>query len=252
MLRRIKEYGCIILILILNKAAPMKKLFALLLVGILILIACSAPASNTKLRVLTTGNAPYNYVDDKGQVAGSSTEVVRAILKKLGQEITIEPMLWDKAFELAQKEPNVALYSTARVSWRENLFQWVGPIGKGETVLYAKKGSGIKLNSAAELKGRTVAGVKEDSGGQYCLQQGAKLVNAPEDEDGFKLVANGGAELTTGNADISYAAKKAGFNPDDFERVLTLESYDMYIVFSKSTPASTIKQWQQALDSIKK
>ena len=230
----------------------MKKLFALLLAGILVILGCSAPAATGKVRVLTTGNAPYNYVDDKGQVAGSSTEVVRAVLKKLGQDVAIESMAWDQAFALAQKEPNVALYSTARVPWREDLFQWVGPIGKGEIILYAKKGSGIKLGSAADLKGRTVAGIKEDAGGKFCLEQGAKLINAPEDEDGFKLVANGSAEFTTGNPDITLTAKKAGYSPDDFERVMVLQSYDQYIVFSKSTPAAIVKQWQQALDAVKK
>jgi polar amino acid transport system substrate-binding protein len=231
----------------------MKKLFALLLVGILGLLACSAPASSAKLRILMPDSPPYNYIDEKGQAAGAATEVVRAVMQKLGQDIPIEVMLWDQAYALALKGPNVALFSTARIPSREDLFLWVGPIQKSERYLYAKKGSGIKLNNIDDIKaGTTVAGVKEDSGTQYCLAHGCKLVYAETDEIGLQKVVDGSADIVSAPADISYVAKRAGVNPDNLERVLFAENIDLYIAFSKNTPASIVQQWQQALDSIKK
>jgi len=231
----------------------MKKLVALLLIGILGLLACSAPASNAKLRILMPESPPYNYVDDKGQAAGSATEVVRAIMQKLGQDIPIELMSWDEAYALTLKGPDIALFSTARIPSREDKFLWVGPIQKAERYLYAKKGSGIKLNSIDDLKaGTTVAGVNEDSGTQYCLAHGCKLVYAENDEIALQKVINGSADIVSASADISYAAKKAGVNLDDLERVLYAENHDLYIAFSKNTSASVVQQWQQALDSIRK
>lgn len=231
----------------------MKKLVALLLLAIPSVLGCSSSsAAAAKVRIVTLENPPYNYVDDKGQVVGSSTEVVRAIMKKLGQDIPIEELPFEQAYALVQKDPNVALYSTARVAARENLFQWVGPIGKTGRYLYAKKGSGIKLNSIADIKGKTLAGAPNEGGNKYCVAQGAILVNSDTWEDALPKVMDGRADLVGAGEDISYEAKKAGINPDSFERLLLVESYDLYIAFNKGTPAAVVQQWQQAFDSIKK
>ena len=71
-----------------------------LLIGIIAVVACSTPVPATKLRVIAEDFPPYNYVNDNGVVVGQSTEIVRAIMSKLGQNITIEVMPWEQAYEL--------------------------------------------------------------------------------------------------------------------------------------------------------
>jgi polar amino acid transport system substrate-binding protein len=236
------------------KVADMKKLVALLLAGLFIILACSAPASEVKVRVLTEDYPPCNYVDDNGQVVGQSTEVVKAIMNKLGQKINIEVLPWEQGFDLAQKEPGIALYSASRTPERENMFLWVGPIYNTQKYLYARKSSSLKINSLADVKNvKAISGVKNDSGVKFCLDAGGKLIYSATGYEALKKLMDGSADLWLGpGPDISIAAKKAGVNPGDIEPVFLVHKYDQYIAFNKNTPPAIVKQWQQALDSIKK
>jgi len=227
---------------------------ALLLVGILALLACSTPAPATKLRVIAEDFPPYNYVDENGAVVGQSTEVVRAIMNKLGENISIEVMPWEQAYDLVQKEPGVALYSTARTPDREDMFLWVGPLMSYEKYLYAKKSSGIKINSLADVKNvKAIAGVKNEGGIQRLIDQGGKVIYATTGYEALKKMMDGSADLWLGpKADLSVTAIKAGINPDEIEPIFLLHKSEFYIAFNKNTPPAIVQQWQQALDSLKK
>ena len=226
----------------------------LLLVGILTVAACSTPAPATKLRVIAEDFPPYNYVDENGVVVGQSTEIVQAIMSKLGENISIEVMPWDQAYQLAQKEPGIALYSTARTPDRENMFLWVGPMMSYEKYLYARKGSGIKINSLADVRNvKAIAGVKNEGGSQLLIDQGGKFIYTATGYEALKKLVDGSADLCLApKADLSITAKKAGINVDDIEPVFLVHRYDFYIAFNKNTPPAIVQQWQQALDSLKK
>lgn len=228
----------------------------LLLVGILAIIACStpAPAPAAKVRVIAEDFAPYNYVDENGVVAGQCTEIVQAIMSKLGQDISIEVMPWEQAYGLLQKEPNIALYSTARTPDRENMFLWVGPLVSYEKYLYARKGSDIRISSLADVKNvKAIAGVKNEAGMQNIISQGANVIYTATGYEALKKLADGSADLCLApGADLSISAKKAGINLDEIEPVFLLHKSDFYIAFNKGTPPATVQQWQQALDSTRK
>lgn len=226
----------------------------LLLAAIFALIACSAPAPAVKVRVIAEDFPPYNYVDEKGAVVGQCTEIVRATMSKMGQDLTIEVLPWEQAYELLQKEPNIALYSTARTPDRENMFLWVGPLVNYEKYLYARKGSGIRINSLADIKNvRAIAGVKNEAGMQSVIDQGGKVIYAATGYEALKKLVDGSADLCLApGADLSVTAKKAGINLDDIEPVFLLHKLDFYIAFNKNTPPAIVHQWQQALDSLRK
>ena len=61
-------------------------------------------------------------------------------------------MPWAQGYTMAQRQPNVALYSTTRTESRENLFKWVGPLATMKWVFFAKAGSGIKISSLDDAK----------------------------------------------------------------------------------------------------
>jgi polar amino acid transport system substrate-binding protein len=233
----------------------MKRLVAILLAGLFILIACNAPVAETKIRVISEEYPPFNYTDDKGSFTGSSTEVVKSIMGKLGVNIPIEVMPWAKAYDLVQQEPGTALYSMARSAEREHMFMWVGPIGSYENWLYAKKGSDIKVNTIDEARAvRKIAAVKDEAGQINLAQQG--FINfeiTATTPDGLKKLMAGDVDLWLGTKDdLDTAAKKAGVNPDDIEPAVFVHKLDLYIAFNKNTPFATVDAWQKALDSLKK
>jgi polar amino acid transport system substrate-binding protein len=233
----------------------MRKLIAILLAGIFILTACNVPAAETKIRVLSEEYPPFNYTDGKGNFTGTSTEVVKSVMSKLGVNIPIEVMTWDKSYDVVQKEPGAALFSMARSPEREHLFMWVGPIGSYENWLYAKKGSSVKVSSLEEARAvRKIAAVKDEAGQIKLAQQG--FINfeiTATTPDGVKKLMSGDVDLWLGTKDdLDLVAKNAGINPDDLEPAVFVHKLDLYLAFNKNTPFATVDAWQKALDSLKK
>ena len=233
----------------------MKRLYFVLIAAVLLITACTTPVQTGKLRVMTEEYPPFNYTDTNGNLVGSSTEIVKAIITKLGLDINIEVLPWAQAYDTVLLEPDAALYSMARTPERENLFMWVGPIGSYENWLYAKKGSSTRVSSLDEAK--TVEGiavVKDEAGQQKLAQQGfINFVYTDSTADGLKKLVAGQADLWLGTgADVELVAKKAGVDPAGIEAVAFVHKVDLYIGFNKNTAYATILSWQTALDSLKK
>ena len=237
------------------EVGDMKRLCFALIAGILLITACITPTQPAKLRILTEEYPPFNYTDAGGNLVGSSTEAVKGIINKLGENITIEVLPWAKAYETVTLEPDTALYSMARTAERENQFMWVGPIGSYENWLYAKKGSNIRCGSLDEAKAvKSIAVVKDEAGQQKLAQQGCiNFMYADSTADGLKKLVAGEVDLWLGTgADVDLVAKQAGVDPAEIEAVAFVHKVDLYIAFNKNTAYATVSTWQDALDSLKK
>jgi polar amino acid transport system substrate-binding protein len=234
----------------------MRKFLAVLLVVAFVITSCGGPPVPTdKTRILAEDYAPFNYVDAQGNMAGSATSVVKAVMGKLGQNIPIEVMPWAKAYDLTLNNPGAALFSMARSPEREPLFMWVGSIGSYENWLYAKKGSNVRINSLQEAKTvDKIAAVRNEAGQLKLAEQGfINFVFTDTSADGLKKLMAGEADLWLGTREgIDIVAKKAGVNPDDLAPVVFVLRADFYLAFNKNTDYATVDAWQKALDSLKK
>ncbi|MDD5399418.1 MAG: transporter substrate-binding domain-containing protein, partial [Dehalococcoidia bacterium] len=227
----------------------MKRLWFALIALILLITACTTPAQPAKLRVMTEEYPPFNYTDAGGNLVGSSTEAVKGIINKLGENITIEVLPWARAYETVLSEPDAALYSMARTPERENVFMWVGPIGSYENWLYVKKGSNIRVSSLDEAKAvKSIAVVKDEAGQQELAQQGfINFVYTDSTADGLKKLAAGEVDLWLGTGtDVELVAKQAGVDPAEIEAVVFVHKVDLYIAFNKNTPYANVLAWQNA------
>ena len=127
-----------------------------LILGLFVLAGCTCAAQKnlkgtSELQMLTEEYPPVTFMKD-GKVTGFVTEIVREIMARQGIPDRIRLTSWDEAYNLALNKPNVVLFSAERTEKRENLFQWVGPVGQNSAIFYAKKGSGIRINSLDEAK----------------------------------------------------------------------------------------------------
>lgn len=239
----------------------MKVWLAILLIVVMLLMACNfpgmVPPASSGLRIITEVYPPYNFVDKSDNVTGQSTEIVQAILEKTGTQAAIEVMPLSEGLALAQKGPKVVIYSLNKTPQRENLFKWVGPIGHYEQAFYANKGSTIVLNKLEDAKLVKKIGVyKGDAGAQFLASQGFNnLDESLTDAEALKKLMDGTVRLWLGNKNkegLVITARQAGVNPDDLVMLPTvLIRADLYIAFSKDIPDSTIRAWQDALDSLK-
>lgn len=206
------------------------------------------------LRIITEEYPPYNYQNSDGVIIGRSTDIVNEILARTQFNIPIEILPWTEGYALAQKNTQIALYSTARTAERENLFKWVGPIGNFSNVFYAKQNSGLIFRILVDAKAVSRICVNKDySAYQYLVSQGFNNLVTFDDKTCIQKLDEGSIDLWVGSAEgLKYVAKNAGLNAGNFEAVYTINTEEMYIAFSKDTRDTIIDLWQRTINDMKK
>ncbi|MFH2067312.1 MAG: transporter substrate-binding domain-containing protein [Pseudomonadota bacterium] len=212
----------------------------------------TAPLSAQELLIYTENNPPASYmINDR--LEGNAVEVVRKILHQLGRPDTIELVPWARGYNLALKQPNVALFSTTRLPQREKLFKWVGPLYSQTWILYKKKGNPIKIRSLDDAKRVDRIGTyRKDAKKMFLEKNGfANLVETTDNTTNIRHLLNGNIDLwISSDYNMPYIADQAGVDPEKLESAYSIRSVDNYIVFSLQTPDSIVHAWQQALDAI--
>lgn len=227
-----------------------------LLLGLVIFAGAAhcAPAEPLKLTILTEEYPPVSFMKD-GKVSGFVTDIVREIMARQKISDTIRLVSWDEAYNTALKNPNVVLFSTERTDKREKLFQWVGPVGKNSAIFYAKKGSGIKINSLDDAKKLAgIATTKDWFTEQYLKGQGFKnLISSPVPATNVKQLMDGSVQVSIfTDITVPEIVKKAGYSMDNIEPVFVVSNTYFYIAMSQGTSREIVKKWQNALDDMKK
>lgn len=235
------------------------KLFgvACLILGLFVFVigAQAGPANPApaELTVITEEYPPVSFMKD-GKISGFVTDIVREIMARQGMKSTIRLMSWDEGYNIALKTPNVVLFSAERTDKREKLFQWVGPVGKNSAMFYAKKGSGVKINSLSDAKKlKTIATTKDWFTEQYLKSKGfSNLSSSALPTANVKQVIDGTAQASVfTDITIPEIVKKAGYTMGDLEPVFLLTNTYFYIAMSLGTPPETVRKWQSVLDTMK-
>jgi polar amino acid transport system substrate-binding protein len=232
------------------------KIFTGLLLAALILTsgwACVVP--DGKMRIITEDNPPYNFPDERGNITGQSTEIVRSLMSKMGSDVSIELMPWSRGYEIVQNQPDTMIYSTGRMPFREQMFKWVGPIGFADEWFYAKRGSDIKISSLDDAKKvKSIAVYRDDSNQLYLIEKGFTNLDVSEnDVQCVKKLMEGKVDLWLGpSGGFPFLAYQAGVNPAEIEPVSYVRRADWYLAFNRRTADATIGAWQMALDEMKK
>ncbi|WP_108649625.1 substrate-binding periplasmic protein [Dongshaea marina] len=154
-------------------------------------------ADFSKLTYMTENYPPYNF-SAKGVIQGISVDLLLAMGKQAGVPLKLNMIKlypWARAYNQTLKGPNMVLFATTRTKAREALFKWVGPIANTDTVLLAKKGSGISISSPADMKKYTIGVVKDDVGEQLVKAAGVpagKIKSSSKPTQVAQKLAKGG------------------------------------------------------------
>ena len=141
-----------------------------------------------------------------------------------------------------------------RTNQRENLFQWVGPIGSNVTYFYVRAGSGITIKSIDEARALgSVGTVSSWFSDQHLRGLGfTNLVTASDPELMTRKLMNGEIDaFVCTNITFPSILRSMNYQYNQVEPAYQLMSSDFYIAFSKNTPTATVLKWQQALDAAK-
>jgi polar amino acid transport system substrate-binding protein len=230
------------------------------LLAMLAALAFPARAAE-ELHIVTEELPPYNMTQN-GQVTGLSTEVVQAVLKEAGVQAPIQSMPWARAYDIALNSENVMIYSITRTPQREKLFKWVGIVAPTHWFLFARSGSGIRLNTLDDARKYQIATVNEDAGEQYLVGKGfvigKNLQSSSKYELNYEKLRLRRVDLWIANElNALYLVRQAGDDSGDaVTRVLALPELGsgggLDIAFSLKTPDATVERFRKALQAIKR
>lgn len=205
-------------------------------------------------QLVTEEYPPVTFMKD-GKPSGFVTDMVREIATRQKIPDNIRLTSWKNAYNMALLHPKVVLFSAERTPEREALFQWVGPVGKNSAMLYAKKGSGIRINSLEEAM--TIAAIATTTNWfteQHLKREGFKnLRSSPDPRENVRQLMQGEVQLSVfTDITIPEIVRDAGYSMEDLEPVFTVLQTDFYIALSRDTPAEVVQAWQSTLDSMKR
>ncbi len=231
----------------------------IILLAFVVLFSCTINKSNVspkenEWQILTEDYPPLTFKKD-GEVTGFGTEVVREILHRLNIPDNIRILPWEEGYNLCLKNPNVVLFTMKRTELRENLFHWIGPIGSNNTIFYAKKGSGIQINSMEDAKNVSKIATCSAWFSEQDLKDAGftNLVSSPVPTENVRQLVEGKVNLSIfTDITIPEIAIQAGYSIDDLEPVFTVSTGYFYIAISKTTPQSFVKLWKQTFRAMHK
>lgn len=145
------------------------------------------------LRMLTNAAfAPYEYVDDNGEVAGIDADIARAIAEKLGMKLEITDMAFDSLIAALQADSGDIIFAGMTVDpERAQSVDFTDSYANGVQVIIVPEGSAIA--SPDDLNGKIIGVQSGTTGDQYCAA-------APEDggfgEQAVQRFDNGALAVT--------------------------------------------------------
>jgi len=206
------------------------------------------------LKFLSANLPPFGSLKN-GKPVGFAVEIIHEIMQRLGRADTIEFDDWKVVYERVLTESGTVLMPPSRTPERENLFKWVGPLVPEKIVLFARKDSGLVINSLEDAK--KVGGIATVTGyaSEKLLKQKGftNLVSQRSPTQGPDALKFGRADLwLNSNITMKQTALAANVDPDLLEPVFVVKEIPSYLAFSKSVPDEVVNQWQASLDDMKR
>ena len=224
------------------------------ILGLVALVAITAPAR--AVTFFTEENPPLNFIKD-GQVTGVATAVVREMAKRAGVPADVSVMPWAQSYAQALENREACVFSTVRTAERTALFQWVGPIARGEWSVFGREGFPLQAKKVDDLKPFRL-GVQNDARVGFLRSRGfGNLVVAEHPLDLAAMLTPDPKQLgridlwmtqTIGAADV---ARSAGVT--DLKLVFAgLMNQDYWLACNTRLAPETIKGYSDALSGMRK
>ena len=238
---------------LLGLAPPsLKRLLGGLAAGLLLITACQAAP---RLALYTEEWPPMSFTNNRGVPDGMAVEVVNEILRRTGQNNPIAVVPWIRGYNQLLTRPNVLLFTVGRNAERERNMTLLGPIAMSSTVLLARNedvlalqalGSDILKREVAAYQGSIFESTARNKGFSSIRETGSS-------EEGARMLLAKRVDLwVEGNVAVAQTLQRLAIPPGRVARVITLDSLDLYLAFSRGTDRETILQWQAALRDMKK
>ena len=231
----------------------MKQLMMVLLCCSLTLASAEEPEQQPLLYLLTEHSPPGEYLDDDGQLAGVTYELLRQLAGELDEHVRFELMPWARAYTTATTKPMTGLFETTRTPAREPLFQWVGPLKIHRVSFYARRDNFNVAVPAAYWPEHYVAceynkSVYIDKLIEFGFNEERNLFKTVNHGDCFALLMRKRVDIIL-LSETSAASRIAEIAEQGIKlvRLADFVVTEQYLAFSRDVPEQRVERWQQAL-----
>lgn len=183
----------------------MKKLFVFILSILLIAsMGCGGTASKTnensaEKKVLKVGTnpdfAPFEYLDEKGEMTGFDIELAKALGKEMGKEMQLVNMAFDGLIPaLKTGNLDMALSGMTITEERKKSIAFSDPYYQSGLVLVVRKDND-SIHGVEDLKGKRISAQIGTTGSLAASSvEGAKAIDFNHSPETFMEVKNGGVD----------------------------------------------------------
>lgn len=157
---------------------------------------------------------PHEFLDEQGQPAGFTIDLIRALSQEVGVKIDIRLMARGKAIA-AIEAGEAQLMHLGHTIEREARFDYLGPVSRVRGSVVLRPGVRPNARGVADLAGLTVAverdTLTQEMFAQLPITERLKVVTVDSRQEGVKLWARGQVDGMAGSASaVIWLARKAG------------------------------------------
>jgi polar amino acid transport system substrate-binding protein len=228
------------------------------LLSALVLAALPALAASPEpLRFVTAELPPYTFQvppatvsEQPGPGQGLVHEAVTEMARRLGTSVAIEYMDWDGAQKLALSRPGVGILSITRTPEREDHYQWCCRIVTDDLILVG--GQGVDVSSLERVRDRPV-GVLFRSGAEALVRSlgFTRVQTSPEEWlNATRMKERRIDAWLAPRLMVIHAYKEIGADASSLVFGQIVRPSEIYLAFSKDTPAAEVQRWSDAYRQI--
>lgn len=228
---------------------------------LMLLCACAIPASVfaedwPRINLYTENYGTFNYSlegaafeHDIEDIGGTATEIVEKMFNEAGIDFKLRLRTWSVSYERAVERPNYGVFSTGRTESREELFEWIGPVGQYSWILLAKEGHNLNIDSLSDLRGLRIGGYEGDAATTFLQEQGYEVSTLPNESLNAQRLANDLIDVwITSDINGYKVAEESGY--PDVEEAFRIRTVDLYLAMNPETDPRVINALHEAYDDL--
>ena len=216
----------------------------------LLLIAPGLATGAPRLVLVTEEYPPYNMSNDKGEVVGISTAIVKAMMTEVGYDCELSIYPWSRAITLARTQVNTCVFSMSRTPEREALYKWIGPLVFNDWSLFGRSGESRPARME-DVQNMHIGSYQGDAIVTYLQSRGYFVDVAPSDNLNPKKLQAGRIDYwATGRLIGQYRLRQQGVT--DIEPMLTFNHSEMFLACQKQLPDTQVDLLQKALKELER
>lgn len=208
-----------------------------------------APPAMAQLQLFTEEAPPMAFTQDD-ELHGMSIDIVRLLIERTGHDAQIRILPWTRAYHLAQRDADTAIFSTVRTAERESRFQWVGPILEGSARFYSLKERDVQIDTLEQAAASgPLALPKQWYSYEVLKKQGFdNLYGVPTARHMVTMLKRGRVQLiATDDITLDAVLATDDLRRDQVQAHLPFMQTAYYIAFSRQTSPAVVDAWRQTL-----